>query len=109
MAGVVAIVALLLSVKAYRGTLIGEHRSPDGAFSLRYYESFNLFEIVWSMPGDSACEPRWVRLFDKADHKLKEIYTTSCNLENRPRWLETELILPDGETIWKLPDRSKAP
>ena len=94
---------ILLAMGTYCGSLLGEEHSLDGAYSLRYYKTLNPFGMVWSMPGDAACEPLWIRLYDRKDTKLAEMLTTNCELENEPRWLERELILPDGKTIWKLP------
>jgi hypothetical protein len=93
----------LVALQAYRGTLTGEEHSPDGAFSLRYYQSFNPFKIEWSMPGGSACKPFWIRLYSKDDEKVKELYTTNCQMEMDPLWSENEVFLPDGETVWSLP------
>lgn len=95
---------LLAAVLAYRGTYLGEQQSPDGMFTLRYYKSFKPFAMVWSMPGDTACTPEWVRLYSHDNKKLNELYTTSCHREMEPHWYEDQVILPDGETIWKLPE-----
>lgn len=107
---VLASIALLLilagaglGLYAYQGTLLGSENSPNGEFTIRYYRSFNPFRIIWSMPGSSACEPRWVRLYDKSDTKLYEHYTTSCSLEMQVNWLDRQVVLPDGTTIWELP------
>jgi hypothetical protein len=89
----------------YHGILLGEEHSPDGKYSLRYYRAYNPFVMVWSMPGDSACKPRWIRLYGKDGDKLEEMYTTDCSLENPVYWLDSELILPDGDTIWRLPEK----
>ena len=92
-----------LSLYAYRGVYLGSENSPNNNYSLRYYSSFNPFKIFWSMPGGSACEPRWIRLYDKSETKLNELYTTSCALEMQAHWIEKQVILPDGNTIWELP------
>jgi hypothetical protein len=94
---------LLLALLAYQGTYLGEQQSPDGMYSLRYYKSFNPFVMVWSMPGDTACTPEWVRLYSKAGEKLNELYSSSCMREMDPLWDKSEVVLPDGATIWKLP------
>ena len=94
---------LLTAILAYQGTYLGEQKSPDGRYSLRYYESFNPFKMKWSMPGDTACTPEWVRLYSKEGDKLNELYSTNCLREMDPLWDKNEVILPDGETIWKLP------
>lgn len=107
--GVTAVLLLggaLLTVLSGRVTLIGEQHNPDGMFALRYYRVFHPLRMVWSMPGDSACEPRSARLFAKDGSELNGMQTTSCDLENQPRWLETELVLPDGKTVWQLPPRT---
>jgi hypothetical protein len=103
---VLLLVGLLVAIQAYRGTYLGEQQSPCGRFSLRYYESFNPFKMKWSMPGDAACTPEWIRLYSKNGEKLNELYTTSCETEVEPHWLNDELNLSDGVTIWKLPERS---
>jgi hypothetical protein len=87
----------------YRGTYLGEQPHPQGGFSLRYYKSYNPFQMVWSMPGDSACTPEWVRLYNRDGEKLNELYSTNCKRGMEPHWLEGQVILPDGETIWSLP------
>lgn len=95
---------LVVAVQVYRGTYMGEESSPDGRFSLRYYKTFHVFKMVWSMPGDSACTPEWIRLYSKDGEKLNELYTTSCSREMGPLWNESEVFLPDGVTVWKLPE-----
>lgn len=95
---------ILAAGLAYRGTYLGEQQRPDGMFSLHYYKSFNPFQITWSMPGDTACTPEWVRLYNREDEKLNELYTTNCKREIEPHWFEDHVILPDGETIWRLPE-----
>ena len=100
---VLIFIALALGSVAYFGTLLGEESSPDKKYTLRYYSSINPFKIYWSMPGDQACRPRWVRLYTQSGVKLNEKYTTSCELEMAAVWIKSEVILPDGETIWTLP------
>lgn len=108
-----AITLLLIFVGAglwfytYRGVYLGAEDSPNSEYSLRYYSSFNPFRMLWSMPGDSACTPRWVRLYDKSENKLKELYTTSCELEMPANWLDKQVVLPDGKTVWGLPKPAK--
>jgi hypothetical protein len=96
--------SILATALAYRGTYLGEQQRPDEMFSLHYYKSFNPFQMVWSMPGDTACTPEWVRLYNRDGEKLNELYTTNCKREMEPHWLEDQVILPDGETIWRLPE-----
>lgn len=96
---------VVLGVLAYRGVYLGAENSPDNKYTLRYYRSHNYFKLFWSMPGGPACEPRWIRLYDGAETKLNELYTTSCALEMSVSWLDKQVILPDGSTIWELPDR----
>ena len=99
-------VSASLGIHAYRGTYLGSEDSPNKKYSIRYYSSFNPFRMFWSMPGGSACEPRWVRLYDNAETKLQEVYTTSCALEMEVNWLGKQVILPDGKTIWQLSNSS---
>jgi hypothetical protein len=94
---------VLTAILAYQGTYLGEQQSPDGMYSLHYYKSFNPFVMAWSMPGDAACTPEWVRLYSKKGEKLNELYSSSCMREMNPLWDENEVVLPDGQTIWKLP------
>ena len=105
--GIVVFAGIGLGVYVYRGIFLGEEYSPNKAYSLRYYSSFNIFHMEWSMPGDSACKPRWVRLYDKNGTKLNELYSSDCALENQVHWLDTEIILPDGVTVWRLPGRAR--
>jgi len=98
--------SVFTAIQAYRGTYIGEDTSPDGMFTLRYYKSFNPMRIIWSMPGDTACTPEWVRLYDSNDEKLNELYSTSCQREMDPRWINKKVYLPDGVTVWILPRAS---
>jgi len=92
-----------ISIFAYRGVYLGTEISPNKKYSLHYYRSYNPFRMFWSMPGGSACEPRWVRLYGVSEKKLNELYTTSCALEMQATWLDKQVILPDGDTIWELP------
>jgi hypothetical protein len=108
---VLASVALLLvlagaglGLYAYLGVYLGAESGPNNEFSLRYYRSFNPFRMYWSTPGGTACEPRWIRLYDKSGNKLHELYTTSCALEMPVNWLDGQVVLPDGNTVWALPD-----
>ncbi len=94
---------LLLVLRAYFGVYLGENRSPDGKFTIRYYDSPNPFRMKWSMPGDSACSPVWVRLYNKDGDKLNEMYTTNCQLGMDPFWSGNQVFLPDDETGWELP------
>lgn len=96
-----------LGVYTYRGIFLGEEYSPNKEYLLRYYSSFDPFSMYWSMPGGTACKRRWVRLYNKEGNKLNEIYTTDCALENQAQWLDTELILPDGNTVWVLPGNAR--
>lgn len=95
---------LVTAIQAYRGTYLGEEVSPDGMYSLRYYQSFNPFQLSWSMPGDAACTPEWVRLYSKEGEKLNELYTTNCQREMAPLWSDKKVFLPDGDTVWTIPD-----
>lgn len=69
--GVLIVLGLLLlagsslALYAYAGAYLGEESSPNHQYTLRYYRSLNPFKVVWSVPGDSACQPRWIRLYDK--------------------------------------------
>lgn len=107
--GILAIILILvitlvsLGIYTYRGSYLGEESSPNKAYSLRYYSTINPLKMFWSMPGGSSCKPRWIRLYDKSGAKLNELYTTDCALEMPINWLDKELILPDGNTIWNLP------
>lgn len=95
--------SLCLGIFMYRGVYLGEERSPNKEFFLRYYSSINPLKMFWSMPGGSSCKPRWLRLYDKSGDKLNELYTTDCALEMPVNWLGSEIILPDGNTLWTLP------
>lgn len=102
------LIALILAIMvtgflAYHGQYLGQEKSPNGMYTLKYYSSFNPFKMQWSMPGSSSCKPRWIRLYDKQGNKLKELFTTECEMEMPVRWLDKQAILPDGKTIWQLP------
>lgn len=94
-----------LAFRYYHGSYLGEEQSPDGKFSLRYYKSVDPFRIRWSMPGDGACDPLWVRLFDQKGRQLNELRSSSCMRENQVLWTDGEVFLSDGITVWKLPER----
>ena len=94
-----------LGIYAYRGSYLGEEYSPNKEYTLRYDSSINPFKMYWSMPGDSACRPMWVRLYDQSGAKLNELYTTSCELGMRASWYDQQVTLRDGNTMWDLPSK----
>lgn len=98
-------IAAGLSVIMNSGVFLGEEFSPDRAYSLRYYRSFNPFRMIWRMPGSSVCKPRWIRLYDKDGTQLNELSTTDCAFENPTYWFHDEVVLPDGVTVWRLPQK----
>lgn len=100
---ILLLIAIGLSTFAYIGSYIGEEKSPDQNYTLKYFKSFNPLKIYWSMPGGKACEPRWIRLYDQTNKKLNQLYTTSCELEMQVTWTNNQVFLPDGKTIWPLP------
>ncbi|THB68239.1 MAG: hypothetical protein D6B27_02900 [Gammaproteobacteria bacterium] len=92
---------------AYYGEFLGEEFSPNKEFSLRYYRKPKLFEMNFTMPGDSTCRPVWIRLYDSNDVKHAEKLTDNCNLEGRTYWFENEVLLRDFRTTWVLPHKIK--
>ncbi len=82
--------------------MLGEEFSQNKKYSIRYYESFAPFKVNWTMPGDESCKPIWVRLYNDSGNKINEVFSNNCELENEITWLEKEVILPDGNTIWAL-------
>lgn len=99
----IVVLTLLTAFLAYRGQYLAQESSPTGEYTLKYYSSFNPFKIQWTMPGDSSCKPRWVRLYNKNGDKLNELYSNDCAIEMQVSWFDDQVVLPDGETIWPLP------
>lgn len=101
--GLVSVIGIILAgvgLDIYLGNYLREERSPDQEHVLRYDSATDSFNLTWSLPGKSDCTPRWIRLYDRHGKKLNEMYTTDCALENPVIWLEGEVVLPDGKTVW---------
>jgi hypothetical protein len=86
----------------YKGKYVGEEKSPDGAYVLKYYRTWNPFKTYASLPGGPACKPTWVRLYDNSGDKLNEILLSNCKLAMDTRWKSDSVVLGDNDTEWKL-------
>lgn len=105
--GVTIIGYVSYRVWSYYGEFLYEEVSPNKEFSLRIYKKPGLFEMNFTMPGDSTCRPIWIRLYDSKGKKHNEMLSDDCSLEGKIFWLEHEVLMPDGSTIWKLPYKIK--
>ena len=102
---IVLLMVVSIAIYTYRGTYLGEEFSDDKQYSLRYYSTIhplNPLRLSFSMPGGSACQPEWVRLYNSRGEKLNEILSSTCLREMDVSWLEGEVLIGDGETIWPL-------
>lgn len=94
----------IMKANAYYGGFYYEEFSPDKKYSIKYYESFNIFDIDYI----EGCKFIWVRLYDSAGNKLKEKRVSNCAMGGDTRWYDDMVFPCISDTVWYLPDSGES-